>query len=204
MMDLGVSLEIQRYRLVGDIHDLHARTPNRLGIKRESTQITREDRSSPTGQKPTHIDEEFSMVTLHVPASLAHLRRIREGGRINEDKIPAHLGVAHLSDPLDAISADELLVPVHETVEFHVVLTPPQVRIRKVNARRELRPVGSCIDARRAGVCEKIEKALALRKFADKLACVTMVEEQSRVEIAREVNIEEQTVFLGDEPARIM
>ena len=139
------------------------------------------------------------MVTLHVPAPLAHLRRIRESGRIDEDEIPAHLGVTHLVDPLDAIRADELLVAIHETVELHVSLTPSQVRIREIDARRELRPMRRRVDARGAGVGKEVEEALALRKFADKLARVTMVEEQSRVEVAREVDLEEQAVFLRDE-----
>lgn len=108
-----------------------------------------------------------------------------------------HLGVTHLVDPLDAIRADELLVAIHETVELHVSLAPSQVRIREIDARRELRPVGNRIDARRTGVREEIKKALALRKFADKFARVAMVEEQSRVEVAREVDLEEQAVFLA-------
>lgn len=40
MVDLGMPLEIQRYRLVGDVNDLHARTLDRLAIELESTQIT--------------------------------------------------------------------------------------------------------------------------------------------------------------------
>lgn len=48
MVDLVMSLEIQRYRLVGDVNDLHARTFDRLAVKLESTQITREHRSTAT------------------------------------------------------------------------------------------------------------------------------------------------------------
>ena len=107
--------------------------------------------------------------------------------------------MTRLLDPLDAIGAHELLMPVHETVEFHVALAPLQVGVREVHARRELRPARSGVDARRAGVGEEVEEALARGKLADELARITMVEEEPRVEIAREVDFEQQAVLLRDE-----
>ena len=102
------------------------------------------------------------------------------------------------SQKTQGVVADELVLRAGQIVEGHVPPGPIEMGRRQIDRQRRGRPARRRIDRERAGVGKQVEESLAGGRLADHPAGDAVIEEQARVDVVGQVDLEAQSA-LGDD-----
>lgn len=163
----------------------------------------------PWTQEFRHITQEIEVIALDIPRELAHRFGIREGGWVDEDKIVATnataLRLARIlfrTYPRAHVFLDETIRRPRKAIAHHIALRPIEIRLGKVDRTHALRSPSCGIHARASRVREEVEHVLALRLRGNETARYAVIEEQSHIEIACQIELEGKPRFLREHRLR--
>ena len=160
VVDLGIAGEVLRDGLLGDVLDLDAGVVELLDVGLEAPEVAREDGAAVPGEQARDADDELGMVALDVPGTASHAFRVREGGHVAEDEVPAVLGPTLLVHPAEDVGLHVLVVAAVEAVALHVAARPCERRAAHVHRGRVLGPAVGGVAGGGARVGEEVEEAL--------------------------------------------
>ena len=137
------------------------------------------------------------MVTLHIERGVSHGLRVRERGRVAEHQVEGGAALRLAREPGHDVGPLEAVAGTSEAIGPHVALRPGQVGLRQVDRGRGRGAACCRVQGGHARIGEQVEEALAPGHTAHHLARRAVVEEEPGVEVAAQVNLDQEPRLRG-------